>query len=256
MRFQGKVAVVTGASNGIGLAAAQAFAREGARVLLVDRDGAGEGRAAELPGARFVAADVSKGEDTRRYVAAALDAWGRIDAFFNNAGVEGRVRPIVEQEEEDFDAVTAVNVRGVFLGLKHVLPAMLAQGSGAVVNTASVAGMVGSPGLAPYVASKHAVIGLTRTASCEVAHRGVRVNAVCPGPVDTRMIRSLEEQGAAAGRNDVHERYRASIPLGRYCTVEEVAALVLFLCSDAASGITGAAMPVDGGRTGSPPGPR
>lgn len=259
--FSGKVAVVTGAANGIGLAAARAFAREGARVLLVDRDAAGEERAAELRAegleARFAAADLSRAEDTPRYVAAALDAWGLgVHAFFNNAGIEGRVRPLVEQDEADFDAVTAVNIKGVFLGLKHVLPVMLAQGSGAIVNTASVAGLVGSPGLAPYVASKHAVIGLTRTASGEVAHRGVRVNAICPGPVETRMIRSLEEQGAAQGRNDVRERYAASIPLGRYCTADEVAALVLFLCSDAASGITGAALPVDGGRTGSAPGPR
>lgn len=259
--FGGKVAVVTGAANGIGLAAARAFAEAGARVLLVDRDAAAGERAAEAlraegREARFQAADVSRGEDTRRYVAAALDAWGGIHAFFNNAGIEGRVRPLAEVEEDDFDQVVAVNIRGVFLGLRHVLPVMLGQGSGAVVNTASVAGLGGSPGLGPYVASKHAVVGLTRSAAGEVAHRGVRVNAVCPGPVDTRMIHSLEEQAAAAGRNDAAERYRASIPLGRYCTVEEVAALVLFLCSDAASGITGAAMPVDGGRTASPPGPR
>ena len=153
-----------------------------------------------------------------------------------------------------FDAVIAVNVKGVFLGLKHVLPVMLKQRKGAVVNTASTAALVGSAGLGPYVASKHAVLGITKTAAGEVARGGVRVNALCPGPTDTRMIHSLEDQATARGANDVAERYMAAIPLGRYTTPAEVTAMVLFLCSDEASGITGGQFQVDGGRTACPGG--
>ncbi len=256
MRFKDKVAIVTGAANGLGLDAAQGFAREGARVLLVDRDPGGEAHAAALRAAghdaRFMAADVTRAADVQRYVAAALEAWGGIHCFFNNAGIEGHVRPLVEQEDDMFDAVIAVNVRGVYLGLKHVLPVMLRQGAGAVVNTASTAALAGSPGLAPYVGSKHAVLGITRSVAGEVARQGVRVNAVCPGPTETRMIHSLEDQVTARGANDVPERYRASIPLGRYSTPAEVTAAVLFLCSDEASAITGAHLQVDGGRTAAP----
>ena len=255
MRFNDKVVIITGAANGLGLDAARAFVREGARVLMVDRDPAGAAAAASLgDAARFHAADVTRDAEVRGYVAAAMAAWGRIDCFFNNAGIEGHVRPIVEQEEAMFDAVLAVNVKGVFLGLKHVLPVMLAQGRGAVVNTASTAALVGSVGLGPYVASKHAVLGLTKTAAGEVARQGVRVNALCPGPTDTRMIHSLEDQAAARGANDVAERYMAAIPLGRYATPAEVTAMVLFLCSDEASAITGGQFQVDGGRTACPGG--
>ncbi|MCU0888532.1 MAG: glucose 1-dehydrogenase [Rubritepida sp.] len=256
MRFTGKVAVVTGAANGLGLDAAQGFAAEGARVLLVDRDPRVADAAQALRAAGHVAearvADVTRAQEVAAYVEAALQAWGAIHCFFNNAGIEGHVKPLLEQEEAMFDAVMAVNVKGVFLGLKHVLPVMLRQGTGAVVNTASTAGLVGSPGLAPYVGSKHAVLGITKSVAGEVAKGGVRVNAVCPGPTDTRMIHSLEEQAAALGVNDAAERYRAAIPLGRYCTPAEVTAAVLFLCSDAASGITGAHLQVDGGRTACP----
>nr|WP_314069789.1 glucose 1-dehydrogenase [uncultured Roseococcus sp.] len=258
MRFEGKVAVVTGAANGIGLEAAQAFAREGAKVLLVDRDQAGEARAAELRAegfkARFQQADVTKSDEVRAYVEAAVAAWGGIHCFFNNAGIEGKVAAIHEQDEADFDRVIAVNVRGVFLGLKYVLPVMIRQGGGAVVNTASTAALVGSAGISPYTASKHAVLGLTRSVSGEVARQGVRVNALCPGPTDTRMIHSLEDQATARGANDAAERYRSAIPLGRYATVEEVVAMVLFLCSDAATAITGGQFQVDGGRTACPGG--
>lgn len=258
MRFNDKTVIITGAANGLGLDAAQAFAREGARVLMVDRDPRGADGAAALAArghdVRFREADVTKDADVRGYVTAALDAWGRIDCFFNNAGIEGHVRPIIDQEEAMFDAVLAVNVKGVFLGLKHVMPVMLKQGKGAIVNTASTAALVGSAGLGPYVASKHAVLGLTKTAAGEVARGGVRVNALCPGPTDTRMIHSLEEQAGAAGVNDVVERYKANIPMGRYSTPAEVSAMVLFLCSDEASGITGGQFQVDGGRTACPGG--
>lgn len=258
MRFSGKVAVITGAANGLGLDAAQSFAREGAKVLLVDRDPGGEAQAAALREegleAQFIAADVTQDSDVRAYVDAAVQRWGRIDCFFNNAGIEGHVRPLHEQDEAMFDAVMAVNLKGVFLGLKHVLPVMLRQGVGAIVNTASTAALVGSAGLAPYVASKHAVLGLTKSAAGEVARQGVRVNALCPGPADTRMIHSLEDQAMASGRNDVAERYMAAIPLGRYSTPAEVTAMVLFLCSDVASAITGGQFQVDGGRTACPGG--
>lgn len=256
MRFKDKVAVVTGAANGLGLDAAQGFAREGARVLLVDRDPAVHDAAAALRAeghdAQSRIADVTRAADVASYVAAAVETWGGIHCFFNNAGIEGHVRPLVEQEEEVFDAVMAVNVKGVFLGLRAVLPVMLRQGSGAVVNTASTAALAGSMGLAPYVGSKHAVLGITRSVAGEVARQGVRVNAVCPGPTETRMIHSLEDQAGLRGVNDAAERYKANIPLGRYSTPAEVTAAVLFLCSDAASAITGAHLQVDGGRTACP----
>ena len=152
-----------------------------------------------------------------------------------------------------FDQIMAVNVRGVFLGLKYVLKQMLAQKSGgAIVNTASMAGLMGSPGMPAYVASKHAVLGLTKTASGEVARQGIRVNAVCPGPIDTRMIHDLEKQLNPTDPGKVEATYQASIPIGRYGTAEEVANTVLFLCSDLAGNITGAHFVVDGGRTSTP----
>jgi NAD(P)-dependent dehydrogenase (short-subunit alcohol dehydrogenase family) len=254
MDFDGKVALITGAGNGIGRAAALAFATRGAKVVVIDRDAAGAERTAatiQQQGgeARWHVADVTKSADVQAYVKAALDAYGRIDCFFNNAGVEGKVAPIAEYEEAVFDQVLGVNVKGVFLGLRHVLPVMLKQKAGAVVNTASIAGLVGTPGMAAYVASKHAVIGLTKAASGEVARSGVRVNAVCPGPIDTRMIAAIEGQIEPSNPGAVRDRYRAALPLGRYGTPEEVANVVLFLCSDFAGNINGAQYVVDGGRT-------
>ena len=254
MHFKGKVVVITGAAGGIGRATAQAFARAEARLVLVDRDaGAGEEISDTLrrkgADARFVAADVTRSSDVQAYVKAALDAHGRIDCFFNNAGIEGKVAATAEYDEAVFDAVLAVNVKGVFLGLRHVLPVMLRQKAGAVVNTASVAGLVGTPGMPAYVASKHAVIGLTKAAAGEVARQGVRVNAVCPGPVETRMMRSLESQLDPNRPDAVRERYKTGIPSGRYTTPEEVAQVVLFLCSDLAANVNGAQWVVDGART-------
>jgi NAD(P)-dependent dehydrogenase (short-subunit alcohol dehydrogenase family) len=254
MDFNGKVAVITGAANGIGRAAALAFAARGAKVLVVDKDGAGAERsvaAIRQQGgqARAQVADVTKSADVQAYVKAALDGYGRIDCFFNNAGVEGKLAQIADYDEAIFDEVIAVNVKGVFLGLRHVLPVLLQQESGAVVNTASVAGLVGTPGLSAYVASKHAVLGITKCAAGEAARSGVRVNAVCPGPIDTRMIHALESQINPSDPSTVTQRYQASIPIGRYGTAEEVANVVLFLCSDLAGNITGAHYVVDGGRT-------
>ena len=252
--FTGMLALITGAGNGIGRATALAFGKGGAKVVVVDRDAAGGEATAGIVRqqggeARFVAADVTKSAEVQNYVKAALDAYGTIDCFFNNAGVEGKWAHTAEYDEDMFDAVIGVNVKGVFLGLRHVLPVMLRQRRGAIVNTASVAGLVATPGMPAYVASKHAVIGLTKTAAGEVARHGIRVNAVCPGPVDTRMIHSLEAQLNPSDPAAVSRAYQSAIPLGRYVTTDEIANTVLFLCSDLAAAITGAQYVVDGGRT-------
>jgi len=254
MDFTGKVALVTGGGNGIGRAACVAFAKAGARVVAVDRDGAAAEATAGIVrqnGGEAIAitADVTRSAEVRAYVKTTIDKFGRIDCFFNNAGIEGKVAPVAEYDEAVFDAVIGVNVKGVFLGMQHVLPEMIRQGGGAIVNTASVAGLVGTPNMSAYVASKHAVLGLTKTAAGEVARQGVRVNAVCPGPVDTRMIHALEEQLSPGNPAAMSERYQTSLPTGRYTTVEEIANMVLFLCSDLASNTTGGQFVVDGGRT-------
>jgi NAD(P)-dependent dehydrogenase (short-subunit alcohol dehydrogenase family) len=254
MNFTGKVALITGAAGGIGRATALAFASYGAKVMAVDRDAEGAERTAATVRqqggeAAFHVSDVTKSGDVAAYVKATLDAYGSVDCFFNNAGIEGKVATINEYDEAEFDRVLDVNVKGVFLGLRHVLPVMLKQRSGAVVNTASVAGLVGTPGMSAYVASKHAVIGLTKSAAGEVARFGVRVNAVCPGPIDTRMIHSIAAQLDPANPSAVQERYQAALPLGRYGTPEEVAGVVLFLCSDLAGNVNGGQYVIDGGRT-------
>jgi NAD(P)-dependent dehydrogenase (short-subunit alcohol dehydrogenase family) len=257
MDFTGKIALVTGGGNGIGRATSVAFARHGAKVAVVDRGAAGAEATAGIirqngGEALAVTGDVTRSDDVKAYVKATIDKFGRIDCFFNNAGIEGKVAPTAQYDEAVFDQVIGVNVKGVFLGLRYVLPEMIRQGTGAVVNTASVAGLVGTPGMPAYVASKHAVIGLTKTAAGEVARQGIRVNAVCPGPVDTRMIHALEEQLAPGNPASVAELYQAAIPSGRYTTAEEVASMVLFLCSDLASNTTGGQFVVDGGRTATP----
>jgi NAD(P)-dependent dehydrogenase (short-subunit alcohol dehydrogenase family) len=256
MEFAGKVALITGGGGGIGRATAIGFAGRGAKVVVVDFDATSGEASAELVrqrggDARFVRADVTKSVDVQAYVKAALDAYGSIDCFFNNAGIEGKVTPIQEYDEALFDQVIGVNLKGVFLGMRHVLPIMLKQGGGAVVNTASVAGLFGGPGMAPYVASKHGVLGLTKVASADVARHGIRVNAVCPGPVETRMMRSLEAQRNPNDPQSVHDNNADGTPTGRYATPEEVANVVMYLCSDFSGDITGTHIVIDGGRSGS-----
>ncbi len=255
MDFTGKVALITGGGGGIGRATALGFALRGAKVMVVDHDATSGQASADIIAQRggtvgFVQADVTQSASVQDYVRKTMDAYGRIDCFFNNAGIEGAVKPTQEYDEDVFDRVIAVNLKGVFLGMRHVLPVMVAQGSGAIVNTASVAGLFGGPGMPAYVASKHGVLGLTKVASTDVAPLGVRVNAVCPGPVETRMMRSLEQQRNPGDPESIHVAMNRTIPAGRYALPEEIANTVMFLCSDLSSNTTGTQVVVDGGRSG------
>lgn len=248
MQFKDKVVLITGAAGGIGLAAARQFAAEGARLALVDLSReALEKAAADLPDALLLAANVGKEEDTRSYVDQTVAKFGRIDVFFNNAGINGDFKPITEQSLENWERVLNVNVIGAFLGLKYVLAVMQGQKSGVVVNTASNGGTLGAPGMSAYVASKHAMIGLNKTAALEAAPFGIRVNAVAPSGVDTAMIRSIESNASKGNEAEIRKKFHEAVPLGRYATAEEIADLVLFLASDRASFISGAYYRIDGG---------
>ena len=250
--FSGQVAIVTGAGGGIGRAVSLALSDVGAKVLLVDlsKDSGLETEAQIVQRggtALFVSADVSKQQDVEAYVKVALDTWGRIDIFMNNAAWQGEIHSLVDYPVEMFDKVMGINVRGVFLGLKFVLPVMMAQGKGAVVNTASLGAYVATRKLGPYTASKHAVLGLTKTAALEVARKGIRVNAVCPGPVDTDMLREIESAQASGSVLSLREQRAATIPDGRYAEPAEVANLMVYLVSDFASHITGQGIQINGG---------
>jgi NAD(P)-dependent dehydrogenase (short-subunit alcohol dehydrogenase family) len=251
-RFQDKVVVVTGGARGIGRAAALRFASEGAQLVVVDLPGPElDGCLEALTGmgakAIAVAADVTVRADVERYVAAACAEFGGIDCLFNNAGILGVVSPLVDYPEEMFDRVIAVNLKAIWMGMKLVAPTIIRHGGGAIVNTASVAGLRASPGLAAYTASKHAVIGLTRTGSVELGRQGVRVNAVCPAPIDNAMGQQLDSGFNPQDPGAAHEKFISRIPLGRYGKPEEVAALAVFLCSADASYINGGIYTVDGG---------
>ena len=262
MRLEGKVAVITGGAGGIGQAAARQFTVEGARVLLVDRDEAALQSTVSSIGedkASYVVADVTQPGQVQSYVNAAVERWGGIDIFLANAGIEGTLAPIPEYPIDSFDQVMAVNVRGVWLGLKYVIPVIRDRGGGSIVITSSTAGIGGSAGMSAYVTSKHAVIGLMRTAALECAPMGIRINTVNPAPIETRMMRSLEKMRVAAADNSAatveltKQSFEARIPLQRYGNPEEVAKLMLFLASDESSFCTGGVYMVDGGRSAGSP---
>jgi len=243
----GKVALVTGGSSGIGRATALTFAREGAKVVVVDvvEEGGEETvRLIKAAGgeALFVKTDVSKATEVAAMVNKAVQTYGRLDCAHNNAGIEGGLATTADCNEENWDRVIRINLTGVWLCMHYEIPQMLKQGGGAIVNTASGAGLVGVPRMPAYVASKHGVVGLTRTAALEYAKSGIRVNAVCPGVIDTPMVARATQQ-----RPGMMERMAAAEPVGRMGKPEEIAEAVVWLCSDAASFVTGHAMSVDGG---------
>ncbi|MGE7694001.1 SDR family NAD(P)-dependent oxidoreductase [Lysinibacillus sp. NPDC094177] len=255
MDFKEKVVVITGAAGGIGKATTRLFAEKGAKLVLVDLNSQGlEDVVSSLDIAEedylILPTDVSKEEQVQNYVEKGMKKFGKIDVFFNNAGIGGKTGLLTEQDAHDLDHVLNVNVKGIFYGMKHILKVMIGQKSGSIINTASVAGLVGTPGLSVYTASKHAVIGLTKTAALENARNGVRVNAVCPAPVDTEMVRELEEWIAPGKtREEQKNIFARSVPLKRYSSPDEIAQLVVFLASDNASYITGSAYTIDGGMT-------
>jgi NAD(P)-dependent dehydrogenase (short-subunit alcohol dehydrogenase family) len=246
-RVIGKVALVTGGSSGIGRATAQIFAREGAKVVVADvQVTEGEETVHLIKAASgeaiFVKTDVANPGEVEALVKKTVDTYGRLDCAFNNAGIEGALQPTTDYDEAMWDRVMSINLKGVWLCMRAELRQMLSQGGGAIVNTASAAGLIGIPGLSAYTAAKHGVNGLTKTAALEYAKQGIRVNAVCPGGVDTPMLRRTFEHNPQFA-----EAAAAIEPVGRLAQPAEIGEVVVWLCSDAASFVTGLPMAVDGG---------
>ncbi len=251
--LNGKIALITGAAGAIGLATARLLAARGATIAATDISGADFGAlrqaVTDVDRLLIVEADVTDEADFAAAVEATVKKFGTIDIFFNNAGIEGPVAPIPDFPVEGFRKVMEVNVTGIFLGLKLVIPVMAKAGRGSIINSSSVAGLTGSPGLCAYVASKHAVLGLTRAAAVEWGAKGIRVNCINPGPIESRMMASIEEGASPGAAAAVHDGFAALIPMKRYGTPEEVAGVVAFLASDDAGYVNGAAYAVDGGMT-------
>ena len=250
-RLQGKVAVITGGSGGIGLATGRLFAAEGATVVLVDLDETTLRAAVAEAGNAAIhhqVADVSDEAQMRGVLHDTVARHGRLDVLFCNAGTEGRIAPLSEMPVEDFDRVMAVNVRGVFLGLKHAMPIMQRQGGGSILITSSVAGFKGGAFLAPYAASKHAVVGLMRSAVLEAGSSGVRINTIHPSPIETRMMRAIEHGRAPGAEAAAKQMITNRIPAGRYGTADEVAQGIVWLLSDSASYTTISLLDISGGR--------
>jgi NAD(P)-dependent dehydrogenase (short-subunit alcohol dehydrogenase family) len=248
--LENKVALVTGGTSGIGKATAIAMGVAGAKVVFSGRreqEGEDTANLIRQAGAEclFVRSDVSSEADVKALIEKIVASYGRLDVVFNNAGIDSPMKPLHEQSVEDFDKLMAINVRGLFLCMKYQIQQMLTQGSGAIVNNSSMGGIIGFAGVSPYIASKHAVMGLTRSAALDYAKQGIRINAVNPGFIATEMMNRATTTGVTL------EQFASMVPMGRLGQSEEIAATVVFLCSDAASYITGQSLLVDGGYTAS-----
>jgi NAD(P)-dependent dehydrogenase (short-subunit alcohol dehydrogenase family) len=252
--FQNKVALITGGSSGIGRATAVAFAREGAKVVVASRRVKESEETIKLvkeagSDGISVKTDVSKEAEVRAMVEKTIKAYGRLDYAFNNAGIEGDVAPLAEQTIDNYEAVLSINVRGVFLSMKYEIPQMLKNGGGAIVNMSSVGGLIAFPGFSLYVASKHAVLGLTKTAALEYAKSGIRINAVSPAVIETDMMDRFVGKVGVGKEGEMRQQLAAMHPIGRTGKPEEIASAVLYLCSDGASFVTGQTLAIDGGFT-------
>ena len=247
-----KVILITGGAGGIGRETAQLFLNKGAKVVLVDinKDALENAKStlnADQENILVVQADVTNEEDVKNYVKQTVGAFGKIDVFFNNAGINGPFKEIKDLDKKTFEQILSINVTGVFLGMKHVILQMEKQGHGSIINTASNAAYIGSAGMPGYIASKHAVAGLTKTAALEVAKSGIRVNAVAPAAIDTQMLADIQNNITPDDPEVSGEAIRQGIPLGRFGAPKEVAQVVLFLASSHSSFVTGSLYNVDGG---------